>query len=69
MSTRFVTVKKFAEMSGYTPSAIYQKMNNGVWTEGRQFRKAPDGRVMINVEGVERWVEGQREPSKPAKAA
>lgn len=52
----YVTVKKFSEMSGYTPKAIYIKIERRVWKEGRQWRRAPDGRVLILVTGVEQWV-------------
>jgi len=70
MSTlRYVTIPKFAEMSGYSIKAIEHKVHNGVWTEGHQYRRAPDNRIMVDVEGVERWVEGQLAQSKPVKAA
>lgn len=69
MSTRYVTLKRYAAMSGYTENALRLKIARGVWIEGRQWRKAPDGHVMIDVEGVEKWVEGRLEPSKPARAA
>lgn len=69
MGVRYLTIEKFADESGYSPAAIRNKMQRGVWIEGRQFRKAPDGRVMIDVQGVEKWVEGQLEPSRPERAA
>lgn len=60
MSLRYVTLAKYADMSGYTVKAIEKKIETGVWIEGRQFRKAPDGRIMVDVQGVERWVEGRQ---------
>lgn len=69
MTVRYVLIERYAELSGYTPKAIRLKIERGVWLEGRQYRKAPDGHIMIDVEGVERWVEGRLEPSKPARAA
>lgn len=69
MSLRYVTVEKFAAESGYSADAIRNKVAKGVWVEGRQFRRAPDGRVLIDVQGVEKWVEGQLEPSRPSRAA
>jgi hypothetical protein len=56
---RYVTVKKFAAESGYTEDAIRAKLKNGVWLEGQIWRKAPDGRNLIDVQAYERWVEGQ----------
>lgn len=69
MSARYLTISKFAEESGYSAKAIEVKIARGVWLEGRQFRRAPDGRILIDTVGYEKWVEGQREPSSPARAA
>lgn len=57
--TRYVTVKKAAELTGYTEAAIRDKIRDGVWLMQRVWLKAPDGRVLINMEGYERWVESQ----------
>lgn len=56
---KFVTVTKFAELTGYSAKAVYHKIENGVWLELHQFRRAPDGRILIDLEGYERWVEGE----------
>ncbi len=58
-SLRYLTIKKFAAESGYTEDAIRSKIKNGVWLMGRVWVKSPDGRVLIDVQGYERWVEGQ----------
>ena len=55
--TRYVTVKKASELTGYTENAIRTKIRDGVWLERRLWLKAPDGRVLIDMEGYERWVE------------
>lgn len=55
---RYVTVKRFNELSGYTESAVRTKISEGVWLEGRVWRRAPDGRVLIDVAGYTAWVEG-----------
>lgn len=60
MSARYVTIEKYAEMSGYTASAIRHKIERGIWMEGREYRCPPDNRKLIDVEGVERWVRGER---------
>jgi hypothetical protein len=54
---RYVTISKFAAESGYTEGAIRTKIRDGVWREGREWRKAPGGRVLIDVDGYYRWVE------------
>lgn len=64
--TRYITIAKFAASSGYTEKAVRRKIEEGVWLENRQFRRAPDGHILIDVQGVEAWVEGQLEPSSPS---
>jgi hypothetical protein len=53
---RLVTVKKYAQISGYSEEAIRQKIKKGVWQLGRHVFKGPDGRLMIKVEEVETWI-------------
>lgn len=54
---RYVTIRKFAAESGYSENAIRSKIHDGIWREGLEWRKAPDGRVLIDVDGYHRWVE------------
>lgn len=65
MSTvRWVTINRAAELTGYTVDAIKHKVKGGVWAQGKQWRKAPDGRILINLEEFNRWAE-----SAPQEAA
>jgi predicted DNA-binding transcriptional regulator AlpA len=57
---RFLRVKQFAELSGYSEKAIYAKMNTGVWTEKWQYRRAPDNVIVVDVEAFNRWVLGEK---------
>jgi hypothetical protein len=60
---RYVTIRKFCELTGYTEEAIRVKIKRGVWTENRVWRKAPDGHILIHMEGFWSWVEtGGKEP-------
>jgi hypothetical protein len=61
---RFVLIKKFCEMSGYTDKAVRCKIQTGVWIERQHWRRAPDGHILIDVEAIEKWQEG-----KPAASA
>lgn len=47
-------------VTGYTEKAIQQKIDAGVWREGREWIKAPDGRRLVDLEGYDRWVESGR---------
>jgi len=52
----FMLVDKFCEFTGYTPKAIELKIERGVWIKGREYFLAPDGRRLISLRGLERWV-------------
>ena len=56
----YVTITVAAGMTGYSIKAIRRKIESGVWVEGREFRRAPDGHVLISLRGYEQWVERGR---------
>ena len=57
---KWLTIRKFSHESGYTEDAVRSKIKRGEWLEGYMWRKAPDGRVLINIEGYERWVDSEQ---------
>lgn len=56
MTSRFVTIRKFHELTGYTEVATRSKIGRGDWLQDYVWRKAPDGRVLMDMEGFEKWV-------------
>ncbi len=58
MTSRYVTIKKFEELTGYTAKAVQSKMARGDWLRDREYLKAPDGRILMDLQGFERWAEG-----------
>jgi hypothetical protein len=56
---KHTTIEKFSELSGYSPHAIRSKIKRGDWLRDRVWVKAPDGRILINIEGYEKWVSAQ----------
>lgn len=46
-------------MTGYTVKAMERKIERGDWIEGKVWLRAPDGRILIDLLGFKRWVEGQ----------
>ena len=46
-------------LTGYTVKAIQRKIERGDWPEGKVWRHAPDGHVVVDMMGYERWVEGR----------
>lgn len=59
MEIRYRTIKRFAAQSGYTEAAIRTKIKRGVWLQDHVWKRAPDGRQLIDLVGYEKWVEGQ----------
>ena len=55
--TRYVTIGLAASLTGYSKDAIRTKIRGGVWPERQVWLKAPDNRLLIDMEGYERWVE------------
>ena len=55
---RYVRLPLFEAVTGYTEKAVRRKIEDGVWLEGRQYRRAPDGAILMDLEGYYRWVEG-----------
>lgn len=54
---RYVTIKLASRLTGLSEGAIRKRMERGLWIEGREWRRADDGRIWIDTKGVERWVE------------
>lgn len=59
IATRYVRLPLFEQITGYSQKAVRRKIEEGVWLEGKQYRRAPDGRILIDMDGYEKWVEGQ----------
>lgn len=59
-SSRYVRLPLFERMTGYTQKAVRRKIEEGHWLEGRQYKRAPDGHILVDMEGYARWVEGQK---------
>lgn len=53
----YVTEEVAALATGYSVKAIQSKREKGVWIEGREWFKAPDGRVLISLRGYNSWAE------------
>lgn len=58
VSMRYVKLPVFCHLTGYTEKAVRIKLERGQWLEGRHYRKAPDGHIMMDLEAYNQWVEG-----------
>ena len=53
----YVLIPVFCALVGYTDKAVRRKIQDGVWLEGKHYRKAPDGHIMMNMPEIYKWVE------------
>jgi len=54
---KWVKLIKYCDISGDTIDAVHAKRRKGIWAEGKHWRKAPDNKIWINIEAVDKWVE------------
>jgi hypothetical protein len=57
--SRYVLLPLAQQITGYTVKAMERKIERGDWQEGKLWRRAPDGRILVDLQGYQRWVEGQ----------
>lgn len=58
---RYVRIPLFCSVTGYTADAVDAKIRKGKWIEGRHYRRAPDGHILVDLKGYEAWVENQHQ--------
>jgi hypothetical protein len=56
---RYVLLPLANMVTGYTVKAMERKIERGDWPEGKLWKRAPDGRILIDIMGYQRWVEGR----------
>jgi len=54
---KWVKLGKYTELSGDTSNAVHAKRKKGQWLDGLHCRIGPDGKLWINLNEVEKWVE------------
>lgn len=64
----FVTIRKHAELTGFSEDAIRANIKNGKWKEGEVWVKR-EGRVLIWMSGYNKWAEMALVSKKPRKPA
>jgi hypothetical protein len=57
--TKWVLICRVIDLIGYTDDAIRSKISKGVWLFGVHWIKAPDGRLMFNLEAIQKWIESK----------
>lgn len=64
---RLVTIKLASQVTGYTENAIRCKIDEGVWEQDKVWRRAPDGRILIDLQGYLKWAEGHSVSGWPSR--
>ena len=54
VSARYVLLALANTLTGYTVKAMERKIERGDWIEGKVWRRAPDGRILIDLVGYEK---------------
>jgi hypothetical protein len=62
-TSRYVLLPLANLLTGYTVKAMERKIERGDWQEGKVWKRAPDGRILIDVLGYQRWVESPKAAS------
>jgi hypothetical protein len=57
-TARYVLLPLANLLTGYSVKAMERKIERGDWPEGKLWKRAPDGRVVIDIVGYHKWVEG-----------
>lgn len=54
---RYVTIKLASVVLGPSEDAIRKRIARGYWREGKEWKRAPDGSIWVDLRGHEKWVE------------
>lgn len=53
---RWMLIPVFCELTGYSDKAVRRKIQDGKWIEGKEYRRAPDGHITMDIQAYYRWV-------------
>lgn len=60
---RFVTIKKFCELTGFSEAAVHTRKAKGIWLEGDVWRYAPESKkILMDLQAYDAWVENGEAP-------
>jgi len=54
---KYVKLPLFEALTGYTEKAVRRKIEEGHWLEGQEYLRAPDGHVLVSMDGFYKWAE------------
>ena len=56
---RYVLLPVANVITGYSVKAMERKIERGDWPEGKLWKSAPDGHILIDMMGYQKWVESR----------
>jgi hypothetical protein len=56
---QYVLLPLASLLTGYSVKAMERKIERGDWHQDKVWRRAPDGRIVIDLIGYQKWVEGR----------
>ena len=59
LPARYVLLPLANALTGYSVKAMERKIERGDWQEGKVWKRAPDGHIMIDMVGYQKWVESR----------
>lgn len=59
LPARYVLLPLANVLTGYSIKAMERKIERGDWQEGRLWKRAPDGHILIDMVGYQKWVESR----------
>ena len=55
VTSRYVLLPLAHLITGYSVKAMHRKIERGDWIEDREYIRAPDGHILLDLVGYERW--------------
>jgi len=52
----WVRIERYCELTGETTQSVKTKRNNGMWLQGVQYEKKPDGVIWYNLTEIHKWL-------------
>lgn len=59
LPARYVLLSLAERLTGYTVKAMERKIERADWVEGKEWRRAPDGHILIDLKGYQKWAESR----------
>jgi biotin operon repressor len=58
---RYVSLDRFAKLTGYSTASIYHHIQQGKWLQGNQFVVDENGQILIDMQAYYGAAEGEEE--------